>query len=152
GAGRPRLYVREIENSDTVQRLTHGNSKGPLFVHGLIFGTGGVFTWIDPDIDDRRLAQLVHRFARTLQRRRYLRGIPHLFAVAAEHLGKFAEWNIAQQVSHITALLAVFRQLAVANLIHGGVVADHGDIRHSEAVGGLHVECRHSEGSVAVIA
>jgi len=55
------------------------------------------------------------------------------------------EWNITQQVADVAALLAIFRELPVADLVHRGVVADDCDIGHAEAVGGLHIEGGHAE-------
>src|SRR5579862_2409166 len=123
-----------------------------LFVHGLIFGPGSVFARVDPDVDHGRALALRDGFTGATQRRSDLRRIAHLFAVAAEHLGELAERHIAEQVADVAALFAVFRQLAVADLIHGGVVAHHRDVRHAEAVGSLHVEGGHAEGAVAVVA
>src|ERR1700761_2922685 len=57
-------------------------------VHGLVLGTRRVLARVHPDIDDCRLAQPRHRLTRTTQRGSDLRWIPHLLAIAAQHLGK----------------------------------------------------------------
>src|ERR1700679_3776317 len=151
-AGGTRLHVREIQNSNSVQCLTHAKLRSRSLVHRLILGARRVFARIDPDIDHRRTACLLYGLTRALQGRRYLRGVAHLFAVAAEHFGELAERNVAEQIAHAAPLLAVFRQLAVADLVHRGIVADDREIGHAEAVGRLHVEGRHAEGAVAVVA
>src|ERR1700689_4030974 len=71
---------------------------------------------------------------------------------AAQPLGEFAERHVAQKIPDAGALLAVLGELAIADLVHGRVVADDGDVRHAEAVGRLHVEGGHAEGTVAVVA
>ncbi len=87
-----------------------------------------------------------------LQRGAYLGGIAYFLPVAAQHLGEFAERHVAQEIADIAALLAVLRELAVADLVHRRIVADDREIRHAEAIGGFHVEGGHAEGAVAVIA
>src|SRR5882757_1389483 len=128
------------------------DSRRRSLVHRLILGARCIFARIDPDVDDRRTAQLAHRFARPLQGRRNLRRIPHLFPVSAQHFGELAEGNIAKQVADAAALLAVLCELAIANLIHRRVVADDREIRDAETIGGLHIESCHAERSVAVVA
>src|ERR1700733_4410311 len=98
-------------------------------VHGLVLGARRVLARVDPDVDDRRPLELPYGLARTLQRRRDLGRVANLFAVTAQHLGELAEGNVAQQVADIAALLAVLRELPVANLIHGRVVADDREVR-----------------------
>src|SRR5271168_1545892 len=100
------------------------NSGPRSLVHRLILGARRVLARIDPDIDHRRTARLLYGLARALQRGRYLRGVAHLLAVAAEHFGELAERNVAEQIAHAAPLLAVFRQLTVADLVHRGIVAD----------------------------
>src|SRR5580692_10188510 len=128
------------------------NSGPRSLVHRLILGARRILARIDPDIDHRRTARLLNGLARPLQRRRYLRRVAHLFAVAAEHFGELAERNITEKIAHAAPLLAVFRELAVADLVHRGIVADDREIGHTKAVGRLHVEGRHAEGAVAVVA
>src|ERR1700704_193999 len=99
-------------------------TRHQLFVHRLVLRPRRIFARVHPDVHDRGTAQLLHRLACALERRRYLRGIAHLFAVAAQHLGKLAEGNIAQKIPDVAALLAVFRELSVADLVHGRIVAD----------------------------
>src|SRR5580700_4284990 len=53
--------------------LAMGVSGSALLVHGLVLGPGCVLARVDPDVDDRRALQALHRFARTLERRRNLR-------------------------------------------------------------------------------
>src|SRR5580698_8969873 len=105
------------------------DSATRLLIHCLVLGARRVLARVDPDIDHRRAAQLAHRLTAALQRRRNLRRIPHFLAVAAQHLGEFPERHIAEQIADAAALLAVFGELAVADLIHRGVIADHGQIR-----------------------
>ncbi len=62
------------------------------------------------------------------------------------------ELHVAELVADIATLFAVFGELAVADLIHRRIIADHRDIGRAEAVGGLHVEGGHAEGAVAVVA
>src|SRR5580698_2602429 len=121
-------------------------------VHRLILGARRVLARIDPDIDHGRAAQLLHGFARAPQSGRNLPRIANLLAVPAEHLREFAERNIAQEIAHAAPLLPVFGELTVADLVHRRVVAYHGEVRHAESVGGLHVERGHSERAVAVVA
>src|SRR6202012_3748654 len=71
---------------------------------------------------------------------------------AAEHLGKLAERHISQEIADIAPLLAVLCQLAVADLVHGRVVADDGKLGNPETVGGLHVKSIHAKRAVAVVA
>src|SRR6202011_2128603 len=104
-----------------------------LLVHRLILSARRVFPRVNPDVDHRRATQAPHGFARSLQRRRDLRWIPHFLAVAAEHFRKLAERHISQEVADVAPLLAVFRKLTVADLIHGGVVTDHRKIGDSKA-------------------
>ena len=75
-----------------------------------------------------------------------------LLAVSAEHLREFGERHVAQQVADVAAFVTVLGELAVADLVHGGVVADDGDVGRAEPVGGLHVEGGHAEGAVTVVA
>src|ERR1700677_2754823 len=123
-----------------------------LLVHRLVLGARRVLARVDPDIDHRGAAELVHGFPRPLQGRSYLRRVADFFAVSAEHLRELAERNIAQKIGYVAALLAVFGELTVADLIHRRVIADDGDVWHAEPVGGLHVERGHAERSVSVIA
>src|SRR6202453_2328010 len=106
------------------------NSGPHSLVHRLILGARRVLARINPDVDHRRTARLLYGLARALQRRRYLRRGAHLFAVAAEHFGELAERNIAEKIAHVAPLLAVFRELAVADLVHRRIVADDREIRH----------------------
>src|ERR1700730_2293360 len=121
-------------------------------VHRLVLGAGSVLARIDPDVDDRGAARLAHRLAGAHEGGRDLRGIAHFLAVATEHFRELAARHGAQQGADAAALLAVLGDLAVADLVHGRVVADHGDVRHAEAIRRLHVEGRHAEGAVAVVA
>src|ERR1700674_2757396 len=121
-------------------------------VHGLGYGAGGIHRRIDPDIDDRGHAGLAHRFAGALQRSGDHRRVTDFFAVAAEHFGEFAERHVGEQVADVTALLTVFGELAIADLVHRRVVTDHGHVGCVEAVGRFHVEGGHAEGTVAVVA
>src|ERR1700728_1961572 len=123
-----------------------------LLVHGLVLGPRRVLARVHPDVDDRRALEAMHRFARPPERRGDLRRVAHFFTVAAEHLGELAERHVAEQVADVAALLAVLGELPVADLVHGGVVADHCDVGHAKTVGGLHVERRHAERAVAVVA
>src|SRR5690348_9885389 len=77
-------------------------------VHGLSFGPRRVFPRVDPNIDNRRSPALLDRLARPSERRGDLGGIAHFLPITAEHLGKFAERHVAQQIADIAALLAVF--------------------------------------------
>src|ERR687891_858634 len=130
----------------------HGPPAGGSFVHGLRLGAGRVLVGIDPDVDHRRPAAGADLVARTAQRRSDLARLGDLLAVAAQHLGELAEGHVAQLVADVAALLAVFGELAVADLVHRRVVADHGDVWRPEPVGRLHVERGHAEGAVAVVA
>src|SRR6516162_4133870 len=121
-------------------------------VHRLILGARCVLARVDPDVDHGRVPRALYRLARTPQRRRDLCRIAYLFAIAAEHLGEFAERHIAEEIADVTALLAVLGELPVADLVHRRVVTDDCDVGHAEAVRGLHVECGHAEGAVAVVA
>ena|SRR5271165_4437825 len=60
--------------------------------------------------------------SRALERRRDLCRIAHFLAIAAQHLGEFPERHITQEVLDVATLLAVFRQLALADLVHRGIV------------------------------
>src|SRR6202011_1212723 len=73
-------------------------------------------------------------------------------AIAAQHFRELPERHISQEVADVAALITVLRELAVADLIHGRVVADHGDVGNTETVRGLHVERSHAERAVAVVA
>src|SRR5450631_1116920 len=121
-------------------------------VHRLIFSTRGILAWIDPDIDDRAPAKLLHRFATPLQRRRDLHRISHFFPVTTEHLCELTEGHITEQIADTAALFAVFRELAVSDLIHRGVIADDREVGDAETIGRLHVESGHAERTVAVVA
>src|SRR6185436_17887314 len=123
-----------------------------LLVHRLILGARRVFVGNDPDVDHRRLAGLGHHLARLLQRGRDLRGLAHFHTPAAPHLREDREIHVAKLVADTAALGAVLGDLAVADLVHRRVVADHGDVRRAETIGGFHVERRHAEGTVAVVA
>src|SRR4029077_20696229 len=121
-------------------------------VHALALRPPRALPRVDPDVDHCRAARALYRLARAPQRRCDLRRIAHLFAITAEHLGEYAEGHIAEQIADVAALLAVLGELAVADLVHRRVVADDGDVGHLEAVRGLHVEGRHAEGAIAVVA
>jgi len=100
-----------------------------------------VFSTIAPTLSTAVHAVLpTPRFTSFVARR-----IPNFLAVTAKHFRKFAEWNIAQKIADIAALLAVLGELAIANLIHGGVIADDCDIGNTKTVRRLHVEGRHAE-------
>src|SRR5262249_35781663 len=86
--------------------LPTGVGSRPL-VHRLILGPRCVLARVDPDVDHGRAARTRYRLACTLQRRRDLRRIAHLFAIAAEHLGEFAERHVAEEIADVAALLAV---------------------------------------------
>src|ERR1700751_2353894 len=103
-------------------------------VHGLVLGTGRVFARIDPDVDNRRAPGLRHRFARALERGGDLRRIAHLLAAASEHLREPAEPHLPEKIADVSALLAVLGELPVTDLVHRGVLADHGDVGHAEAI------------------
>src|SRR5579883_781989 len=124
----------------------------PSLVHRLILGARRILARVNPDVDDRRAAVTLDGLARTPQRRGDLRRLPHFFAVAAQHLREFAERHVPQETADIAALLTVFCELAVTDLVHRGVVADYGDVGDTEAIRGLHVERRHAEGAITVIA
>src|SRR5277367_7183394 len=104
-----------------------------LLVHGLVLGTRGVLAWINPDVDDGAFTQAPDGLPCPLQSRSDLRRVAHFLAVPTQHLGELAERHISEEIADIAALLAVLRQLAVADLVHGGVVAHDRDIRHAEA-------------------
>src|ERR1700722_3778210 len=87
-------------------------------VHRLILGARRVFARIDPDIDHGRAAQLLHGLARAPQGGCNLPRISDLLAVSAEHLREFAERDVSQEIAHVAAVLAVFCELTVANLVH----------------------------------
>src|SRR5581483_11401104 len=126
--------------------------SGPSLVHGLILGSGRVFPRIYPDVDHGRATQTLHRLACPAQCRRDLCRVAHLLAIPTEHLGELAEGHIAQQIAHVAALLAILRKLSVADLVHRGVIADDRDVRYAKAICRLHVEARHAERAIAVIA
>src|SRR2546423_6194573 len=73
-------------------------------VHGLRHRAGRVDLGIDPDVDHRRPAGLLHRLAGALQGAGDLRRVAHFLAVAAEHLGELAVGNVAEQVADVAAL------------------------------------------------
>src|SRR5215468_1305403 len=131
--------------------LPTGVLSGSL-VHRLILGPRCVLARVDPDVDHGRAARALYRLACALQRRRDLRRVAHLFAIAAEHLGEFAKRHIAEEIADVAALLAVLGELPVADLIHRRVVADDREVGHAEAVRSLHIERRHAEGAIAVVA
>ena len=79
-----------------------------------------------------------------------LRRIAHLLAVAADHLAELAEFHIAQMIADIAAIVAVFGDLPVADLIHMRVVADDRQKRRAKTLRGFHIKRGHAEGAVAV--
>src|SRR5215213_10076675 len=95
-------------------------SASPLLVHRLVHGPGRERVLIDPDVDQRRLARL----PRALERGPDVLRLAHLLAVTAEHLRELVVVHVAQLVADVAPLLAVLLDLAVADLVHVGVVAD----------------------------
>src|SRR5579864_24147 len=127
-------------------------SRPCLLVHRLVLGARRVLARIDPDVDDSRTLQALHRLARPPQGRGDLCGVVHFLAIPAQHLGELAKGDIAEEVADVAALLAVFGDLPVADLVHRRVIAYDRDIGDAEAVRRLHVEGGHAEGAIAVVA
>src|SRR6478672_11775748 len=119
-------------------------------VHRLRFGARRVLVYVDPDIDDRALA-CGNPFARFFQRRSDLSRLAYCDAPTAEAFGKFFEIDVAELVADATALGAILADLSATDLIHRRVIADYGHVRQFEALRGLHVPGRHTEGAIAVI-
>src|SRR5688572_8049467 len=96
-------------------------------VHCLRLGAGGVFARVYPNVDDGGTTRFVNGFARSLQCRTDLCRVAHFLTAPAQHFAELAERYVAQQIPDIATLLAVFGNLAIADLVHRGVIADHGD-------------------------
>src|SRR5665213_540601 len=120
-------------------------SPAPLLVHGLVHRARCIRVRVYPDVDERRKPRL----ARPAQGRTDLAGIAHLLSMSAEHLGELVVGHVAQRVADPAASLPVLLDLAVANLVHRGVVANDADKRQVEAHHRLEVPAREAEGTVA---
>ena len=70
----------------------------------------------------------------------------------AEHLGELVVGDVAQHVADIAPLLAVFHDLAAADLVHRRIVADDAQERQVEAHAGLEIPAGKRERAVAEIA
>src|SRR5688572_18646222 len=92
------------------------SSGAGSLVHGLRLRPRCVLPRVYPNVDHGGAARFVNGLARTPQRRGNLRGIAHFLAAPAEHFTEFAERHVAQKIADIAALLAVFGNLAVADL------------------------------------
>ena len=108
---------------------------------------------IDPDVDDGRLAGLGDRSrapAAVPARSSRPRAPPRR---SRPHLRRSSRTCMSPSLlPTLPRSGAVLGDLAVADLVHRRVVADHRDVRRAEAVGRLHVEGGHAEGAVAVVA
>src|SRR5450631_4659068 len=104
-------------------------SPAPLPVHALVHGSRRIGVRVDPDVDERRKPRL----ARPAQRRTDVLGIAHLLSMSAEDLGELVVRHVAQGVADPPASLPVLLDLAVADLVHRGVVANDADKRQVEA-------------------
>src|SRR5687768_14452245 len=103
------------------------------FVHGLRLGPRRILIDVHPDINYSALAGR-DALARLVQRRANLAGLAHGNAPTAKAFGKFFEIDVTELVADTTSLWPVFADLAAADLVHRGVVADHGNIRQREAL------------------
>src|SRR5205085_5217578 len=139
----PPLFRRKAEDGRLSSVFCLPSSV--LLVHGLVHRARREGLRVHPDVDQRRLAGL----ACPLQRGSDVARIAHLFTIAAEHLREQVVLNVAQLVAGIAALPAVLLDLAVTDLVHVGIVADHADERQIEAHHRLEVPARHAEGAVA---
>src|SRR5690606_35652597 len=123
-----------------------------LLIHCLVLGPRRIFARVHPDIHDRGTAGFLYCFPCSLECGLYLVRVTNLFSISAQHFSELREWNVAQQVADISALLAVLGNLPIPDLVHRRVVADDCQIWRIEAVCRLHVESGHAERAVDVVA
>src|SRR5215470_2432915 len=116
-----------------------------LLVHGLVGGARRIYIAIDDDVHQRRQAGV----ARFLERRPDLLGLRYADAETAHRFRQPIESHVADNVADVAAA-RVFPLLPKANLVPGGVVADHADVGQLPMHHGNEIKAGESKRAIAV--
>ena len=160
----------EIENPDAIQCLAHLflssflsllSIRAPVravraTAHLYIvcaFVPGAYSSRVDPNVDDGGAARLCERpRAPAAVPARSCAGSRTSSPCPPSISPNLPNGTSPSRLPTLPRCSTVFGDLAITDLVHRGVVADHRDEGRAEAVCRLHVEGRHAERAVAVIA